>query len=147
MLANKSYHQYLFKILKDIDVYQHYQVLLLISKAGGRTTQKAICDTLMIEKSNMVAIITLLEHKHYVTKEVNHKDRRGKLISLTAKSNHLIEVINNLFEAFEEHIADEISWQEMHNCLKVLQKVNDKLKNIQLGDNNLPAKKRSPVNA
>lgn len=128
MLANKSYHQYLFTVLKEIDVYQHYQIILLISRCGGRTTQKNIGDTLQIEKSNMVAIITLLEEKGYVTKEVNFKDRRSKLISITAKANELIGTISQSFSNFEDEMADDLTWQEMHNCLRVLTKVNDKLK-------------------
>ncbi|ASU33065.1 MarR family winged helix-turn-helix transcriptional regulator [Mucilaginibacter xinganensis] len=134
MQVNKSYQQYLSRALKEIDIYQHYQIILLISRAGGRTTQKAICETLKIEKSNMVPIITLLESKQYVTKEVNFKDRRGKLISLTPKANYLIGIMSNLFSVFEENMADDLTWQEMYNCLRVLGKVNDKLKNIALMD-------------
>jgi MarR family transcriptional regulator for hemolysin len=134
MQANKLYQQYLFRALKEIDIYQHYQIILLISRAGGRTTQKAICDALQIEKSNLVAIITLLESKNYITKEVNFKDRRGKLISLTSKSNYLISIMNSLFAVFEEQIADDLTWQEMYNCLRVLSKINEKLKNIAIQD-------------
>ncbi|AMR31318.1 hypothetical protein A0256_07705 [Mucilaginibacter sp. PAMC 26640] len=137
MLANKSYHQYLFNVLKEIDVYQHYQIILLISRCGGRTTQKNIGDTLQIEKSNMVAIITLLDEKGYVTKEVNFKDRRSKLISLTAKARELITTIGQSFAAFENELADDLTWQEMHNCLRVLNKVTDKLKHISLAANGL----------
>ncbi|HVW95172.1 MAG TPA: MarR family transcriptional regulator [Mucilaginibacter sp.] len=130
MLANKSYNNYLFKVLKEIDVYQHYQIILLLSRSGGRTTQKFICENLQIEKSNIVSIIDLLEKKNYVTREVNFKDRRGKLIGITPKASYIIEMLDNLFSLFEEEISNEISWQEMHNCLRVLQKVNDKLKDL-----------------
>jgi MarR family transcriptional regulator for hemolysin len=135
MLANKSYHQYLFTVLKEIDVYQHYQIILLLSRHGGRSTQKFICDTLLIEKSNMVAIIAALEEKGYVTKTVNHKDRRGKLVSLTPKAQDTVGVMNKLFNVFEEQMAEELTWQEMYNCIRVLNKVNGKLNDMMVAGN------------
>lgn len=129
MLAHKSYHHYLLKVLKEIDVYQHYQIILLLSRSG-RTTQKALCEKLQIEKSNMAAIMDILENKNYITREVNYKDRRGRLISLTPKSAQLIEILESLFTSFEEQITSEITWLEMNNCLRVLQKVNDKFRNL-----------------
>ncbi|MEO6979552.1 MAG: MarR family transcriptional regulator [Mucilaginibacter sp.] len=128
MQVNKSYQQYLFGALNEIDIYQHYPIILVINRAGGRITQKAICNELQIEKSNMVAIITLLVNKNYVTKEVNFKDRRGKLITLTAKANYLIGVLDSLFTVFEQQLFEEITWQEKFTCLRVLAKVNEKLK-------------------
>ncbi|MBD1392372.1 MarR family winged helix-turn-helix transcriptional regulator [Mucilaginibacter glaciei] len=134
MLTNKSYHQYLFRALKDIEVYHHYQVLLVINKAGGRIEQKNICETLQIEKSNMVAVIAVLQKKGYVTKDVNFKDRRGKLISLTDKARDLIILLNKLFNSFEEHLADEVTWQEMYSCLRVLNKISTMLNNVSITD-------------
>jgi MarR family transcriptional regulator for hemolysin len=128
MQVNKSYQQYLFGALNEIDIYQHYPIILVINRAGGRITQKDICNELQIEKSNMVAIITLLVNKNYVTKEVNFKDRRGKLITLTAKANYLIGVLDSLFTVFEQQLFEEITWQEKFTCLRVLTKVNEKLK-------------------
>ncbi|MCR8558550.1 winged helix DNA-binding protein [Mucilaginibacter sp. BJC16-A38] len=132
--VNKSYQQYLFGALKEIDIYQHYPIILTINRAGGRTTQKAICDELQVEKSNMVAIITSLINKNYVTKEVNFKDRRGKLITLTPKANYLISVLNSLFDVFEDDLIEEITWQEKYTCLRVLAKANEKLKSIALNN-------------
>ncbi|TFF34839.1 MarR family winged helix-turn-helix transcriptional regulator [Mucilaginibacter psychrotolerans] len=135
MLANKSYHQYLFTVLKEIDVYQHYQIILLLSRQGGRSTQKFIGDTLLIEKSNMVAIIAALEEKGYVYKTVNHKDRRSKLVSLTAKAQDTVGIMNNLFNVFEEQMAEDLTWQEMYNCIRVLNKVNGKLNDMLVAGN------------
>lgn len=129
MLAHKSYHQYLLKALKEIDGYQHYQVILQLSRFG-RMTQKALCENLQIEKSNMVAIIDALERKKYVIKEVNYKDRRGRLITLTSRSAKLAGIFGSLFASFEEHLTDEVTWLEMHNCLRVLKKVNDKFRDL-----------------
>ncbi|WP_295800395.1 MarR family winged helix-turn-helix transcriptional regulator [Mucilaginibacter sp.] len=128
MQVNKSYQQYLFGALKEIEIYQHYPIILAINRAGGRITQKAICDQLQIEKSNIVAIITLLINKNYVTKEVNFKDRRGKLITLTAKANYLIGILDSLFTVFEQQVFEDVTWQERFTCLRVLAKVNEKLK-------------------
>lgn len=135
MLVNRSYQQYLFKALKEIDVYQHFQVILLISNSGGRTTQKNICEKLQIERSHMVAIINVLIEKGYVTREVNFKDRRGKLISLTDGGNQVINNLNYSFAAFEQHIADEVTWQEMYNCLRVLNTINAKFKDFEMVNN------------
>ena len=130
MLANKTYHQHLFKILEDVDIHHHYQVLLLINRLGGKTTQKVLCDSLQIEKSNMVAIIDLFERKGYVTREMNYRDRRGKLIVSTQKARELTSTFIHAFNLLHDNVARDISWQEMHNFLHVLKKINENLLNL-----------------
>jgi MarR family transcriptional regulator, transcriptional regulator for hemolysin len=127
MLANKSYHQYLYKFLEQVDVQHHYQIILLLTRFNGKATQKMLCEHLNIEKSNMAAIIDSLEVKGYVTREVNYKDRRGKLVVLTAKATEVIEGLEATFEHFEANITHEITWQEMYNCLRVLKVINNNL--------------------
>lgn len=130
MLVNKTYHQHLFKILEDIDVRHHYQILLLLCRMGGKSTQKVLCDHLHIEKSNMVAIIDLLEKKGYITREMNYRDRRGKMIVCTPKTNDTITIFRHAFNLLQDNVTQDISWQEMHNFLHVLKKINQNLANL-----------------
>ncbi|HJP63134.1 MAG TPA: MarR family transcriptional regulator [Mucilaginibacter sp.] len=130
MLANKIYHQHLFKILEDVDVHHHYQVLLLLDRLGGKSTQKILCDHLQIEKSNMVAIADLLERKGYVTREMNYRDRRGKMIVCTQKTHEAIATFRHAFNLLQDNLVNDISWQEMHNFLHVLKKINENLVNL-----------------
>lgn len=125
MLAHKSYQNYLNRILDHIDIYQYCQLILLLNRFGGRTTQKKLCEELRIEKTNMVAIIDLLQNRGYVTREVNYKDRRSKLITLTPKAGNLLENLDTAFNKLENNVTGEVTWQEMHNCLRVLKKMND----------------------
>ncbi|MEO6632440.1 MAG: winged helix DNA-binding protein, partial [Mucilaginibacter sp.] len=85
---------------------------------------------LRIEKSNMVAIIDVLLQKEYVTREVNYKDKRSKFIALTPKANELIKYLLQSFAELETQITDDLTWQELYNCLRVLTRVNDKFKEI-----------------
>ncbi len=71
MLAHKSYQAYLSHIFKKTEVYQHYHILLLLNRMGGKSTQKVLGMELLIEKSNMVAIIDLLIDKGYVVRDIN----------------------------------------------------------------------------
>jgi DNA-binding MarR family transcriptional regulator len=143
VLANKTYHQHLYKILEDVDIHHHYQVLLLLSRLGGKSTQKVLCDCLQIEKSNMVAIIDLLVKKGYVTREMNYRDRRGKLIVCTQKTKDTISTFMHAFNLLQDNIINDISWQEMHNFLHVFKKINQNLlnlgdlKTIELENNNV----------
>lgn len=128
MLAHKLYQNYLSRISDNTDIYQYYQLILLLNRFGGKSTQKTLCEELRIEKSNMVAIIDLLQKKGYVTREVNYKDRRGKLIVLTPKAAELLENLDTSFSELENNVANEVSWQEMYSCLYVLNKMNDAFK-------------------
>lgn len=128
MLAHKSYQSYLNNLLKKTEVYQHYHILLLLNRMGGKSTQKVLGTELLIEKSNMVAIIDLLIEKGYVIRDINYKDRRSKLISLTQKGNDMVNKLDHSLSALEETIIEDITWQELYNCLRVLTKVNDKFK-------------------
>ncbi len=128
MLAHKSYQSYLNNLLKKTEVYQHYHILLLLNRMGGKSTQKMLGTELLIEKSNMVAIIDLLIEKGYVIRDINYKDRRSKLISLTPKGADMVAKLNQSITSLEEIIIEDITWQELYNCLRVLTKVNDKFK-------------------
>jgi len=132
MLANKTYHQHLYKILEDVDIHHHYQILLLLHRLGGKSTQKVLCDHLQIEKSNMVAIIDLLERKGYIIREMNYRDRRGKMIVSTQKANDTLTTFRHAFDLLQDNIVQDISWEEMHNFLHVLKKINQNL--VNLGD-------------
>ena len=137
MLAHKSYQNYLNGLLKKTEVYQHYHILLLLNRMGGKSTQKVLGTELLVEKSNMVAIIDLLIDKGYVTRDINYKDRRSKLISLTPKGSEMVNTLNQSLAGLEEVIIEDITWQELYNCLRVLAKVNDKFKalaNVALSD-------------
>ena len=134
MLAHKSYQSYLNNLLKKTEVYQHYHILLLLNRMGGKSTQKVLGTELLIEKSNMVAIIDLLIDKGYVIRDINYKDRRSKLISLTAKGSDMVAKLNQSLTGVEEAIVEDITWQELYNCLRVLTKVNDKFKTLISSD-------------
>lgn len=128
MLAHKSYQAYLNNIFKKTEVYQHYHILLLLNRMGGKSTQKVLGIELLIEKSNMVAIIDMLIDKGYVTRDINYKDRRSKLISLTLKGSDMVTKLNQSLAGLEQTIIEDVTWQELYNCLRVLTKVNDKFK-------------------
>ena len=128
MLAHKSYQAYLNNLFKKTEVYQHYHILLLLNRMGGKSTQKVLGTELLIEKSNMVAIIDLLIEKGYVIRDINYKDRRSKLISLTLKGSEMVTQLSQSLAGLEETIIEDVTWQELYNCLRVLTKVNDKFK-------------------
>ena len=137
MQVHRAYQQHLNSALKKMDVQQHYHILLLLNRLGGKATQKTLCDELRIEKSNMVAIIDVLLKKDYVTREVNYKDRRSKSIALTPKADELVATLSQSLTELEADITDDLTWQELHNCLRVLTRVNDKFKSIHDNVNGL----------
>lgn len=132
MLVNKAYHQFLLKFFKDIDVYQHLQIIVLINRLGGKCTQKELCVQLYIEKSYMVKIIDTLEQKDYIIKVVNYKDRRSNLISLTPKALEIIETFNNHMENFTDTMGKHLTWQERHDCVRTLKLVTENFKELNV---------------
>lgn len=77
----------------------------------------------------MVPIIDTLQNNGYVTREMNNKDRRGKLVLLTEKGNKILESLETTFQHFEANIIQGLTWQEMYNCIRVLKVIN-----MNLGD-------------
>jgi DNA-binding MarR family transcriptional regulator len=129
-LANKAYHQYLNTFFEQSDIRQHYQIIIQLSRFGGKMTQKMLCENLNIERSNMAPIIDTLQNSGYVTRAVNYKDRRGRLVLLTEKGNHILEGLENTFQHFEDNVTQGVTWQEMYNCLRVLKLINTNLGDI-----------------
>ncbi len=129
-LANKAYHQYLNTFFEQSDIRQHYQIIIQLSRFGGKMTQKMLCENLNIERSNMAPIIDTLQDSGYVTRAVNYKDRRGRLVLLTEKGNKILEGLENTFQHFEDNVTQGVTWQEMYNCLRVLKVINTNLGDI-----------------
>ncbi|MCJ8211807.1 winged helix DNA-binding protein [Mucilaginibacter sp. RS28] len=125
--AYKSFHSYLYKLLEESDLQNHYQIILILTRYNGKATQKLLCEQLNIEKSNMAVMIDALEAKGYARREVNHKDRRGKLVVLTPKAEQVLSRLETVFQHFEKNVLKDISWQEMYNCLRIMKKINSNL--------------------
>lgn len=145
MLANKSYHHYFNRFLEHIDVQHHYQVIILLKQFNGKATQKQLCEHLLIEKSNMAAIIDALELKGYVSREINYRDRRGKLVVLTKSANEVIQGLEATFEHFKTNIIHQISRQEMECFLYVLKTINVNLFNSKNQAAVVPTQDEAPA--
>jgi len=52
------------------------------------------------------------------------------MIVSTHKAKELISTFMHAFNLLHDNVARDISWQEMHNFLHVLKKINENLANL-----------------
>lgn len=86
--------------------------LLHVCKRPG-ITQDTLTKTLMIDKSNVTRLMTLLEEDGYVTRHPDENDRRQVCVYPTDKALSVLSEIREGFRAWREYLAEALSEEEL----------------------------------
>ena len=92
--------------------------------------QKDIEHEFNIRKSTATNILHLMEQKDLITKKVNHKDTRLKVIQLTDKARKMEPEITSYFVSSEKEtekiLGSEVKKELIQNLLKLNQILSEK---------------------
>ncbi len=121
-------------------IYRHMQVLitaelapyrigsgqyifLMTIASQGRTTQKALSEELLIDKTTTAKAIAKLEAEGYVRREPDPEDNRYHLLQLTEAGKRVIPDVQAALNRVKEKTAKGISDEEYELLLSLLKKV------------------------
>ena len=121
-------------------IYRHMQVLisaelapyrigsgqyifLMTIASQGRTTQKALSEELLIDKTTTAKAIAKLEAEGYVRRETDPEDNRYHLLQLTEAGKSVIPDVQAALNRVKEKAAKGISDEEYELLLGLLKKV------------------------
>lgn len=97
--------------------------LMWFSQKGEYCNQILLSQHTKIDKATTGDIISNLENKQLITREINIKDNRSYIIKLTKKGNLLIPKVINDVENIDKKIFDILSNKEKEYfksiCLKI----------------------------
>ena len=110
-------------MLKDLDLTPvQYSVLLLIGCNPG-TSQRMICESLGILKSNFVALIHRFEERGLAERRPDGKDARTNALHLTRKGRALLKRADALSVLHNSRVAGAMGRERLAELVEMLQEV------------------------
>lgn len=139
--VSKRYLSSLSKMVAQLSIDRYHYVLILIDSHDEHLTQKALAETLHIDKSYMVTILDYLEEKGYVMREKNPQDRREQLIRLTSLAQNCIPIIRDAIEVLNDRafhniceskkqLFNEVLTSIQHNLIDISPEIQEKTHSI-----------------
>ncbi|SRR5258708_2093210 len=104
-----------------LTVMQMYTLCLLESDIS--IPMNSLSATLVCDASNVTGIVDRLLQHDYIKREENPKDRREKMITLSAKGAAICEKISESLMSDQPHSLQILSKEERSQLLKLLAKV------------------------
>lgn len=98
-------------------------VVLHTMRKKGRCNQESLCDIVDIDKGRMARILEHLEERHFIKRIVNPSDKREKLIELTDEGLEMLQVIDTLFEEWNERCFADFTEEEQEEYQGYLERI------------------------
>lgn len=100
-----------------------FGVLILIEENPG-LNQSGLANALGIERSTMVAVITVLEERGLVKRTESKADRRSYVLSLTSQGQDLLNTVKARVRDHEAEITQALNTSEKQTLLDLLKKIS-----------------------
>ncbi len=100
----------------------HYGVLLLLEEIG-QASQQHLAQTLSIDRSNMVALLDVLEQRGLIERAVDPRDRRRHVVKLTVVGREEMHKIRQAEEGMDEAFFSGLDKEEQEALHELLVKL------------------------
>lgn len=97
-----------------------YAVLLHLDVAPTRT-QAALAKAIRADKTRIIAVLDDLEIRNLIRRQPDPKDRRARLLSLTAEGRRLRETVQSAIQKGEERLLTQLPPTDRDGFLRGLQ--------------------------
>ncbi|MEU0393633.1 MarR family transcriptional regulator [Streptomyces sp. NPDC006208] len=97
-----------------------YSVLLHLDESPLRT-QAALAEAIRADKTRIIAVLDDLEARELIRRQPDPKDRRVRLLSLTAAGQRLRDAVQAAIQQGEEQLLTQLSAADRAGFLKGLQ--------------------------
>ena len=93
----------------------------------GPMTQAALADVLEVETATIARLVDRLEAASWVTRRPDLRDRRVKLVSLTAKAEAILEKVGPIGQELQEDMLADLGAKERDSLLDALAIIKTRL--------------------
>jgi DNA-binding MarR family transcriptional regulator len=97
-----------------------YAVLLHLEETPIRT-QAALAEAIGADKSRIIAVLDDLEARRLIRRQPDPKDRRARLLSLTADGRRLRDAVQTAIQQSEERLLAQLPAADRNGFLRGLQ--------------------------
>lgn len=100
-----------------------WRTLVLVNRAGDGVTQKHLADLMGIEGPTLVRLLDRLEADGWVERRVCPRDRRNRLIHLSAKSRDMLVRIESVAAGLRTEVLSGVAADDLEAFGRVLRHV------------------------
>ncbi|MFZ5719121.1 MAG: MarR family transcriptional regulator [Pseudomonadota bacterium] len=104
-----------------------WQLLLVLSKAGGGLLQRELAERVGIEASTLVRQLDGLQRDGLIIREPVAGDRRAKLVRLEPGAEPVLEKITGVADALRDQILNGVPNDDLATTLSVLRHISERL--------------------
>lgn len=123
-MIKRSYIRYMDNQIQKEDIHSGEFPFLLVLNKKDKITQKEIADSLRTSESLVTRVLKKLEKNNYIIREVDSKNKRKKIITITQKGREISEKIivhqNNWEKAVLNFLKDDEKKQFKKNLKQLL---------------------------
>lgn len=101
---------------------RQFDVLFVVDACAG-VEQDRLARILGLDRSTAGLVVGILERKGLIARTVNPKDRRKRLLELTAIGRNVFELANPIAKEAAESLLDPLSKSEQEQLFTLLQKI------------------------
>ena len=114
--------------LKPLGLSQaKWRTLMHLSRSKEPLSQKKLAEKMGIEGATLVGLLDRLAKDHWVVRQLDPVDRRGKKVHLTEKAQQLISEIKKTNQSLKEEVLYGISKEDRDICIEVLSQIKNRL--------------------
>ena len=106
-----------------LDITPVQEALLLVLSRRENLDQKTLAELVALDRSTAGNVIDRLEKRKLIARAENDKDRRARLVSLTARGKSLSEKLRPIAERAAERLLASLSPLERSEFIRLLRKI------------------------
>jgi MarR family transcriptional regulator, 2-MHQ and catechol-resistance regulon repressor len=129
--AAKNVELYLGKDMASYGINPTEFVTLEILLNKGPQTIQSISERILMANSSLTYVIDSLVAKKFITKEINKKDKRAYLVSLTKSGKTLISSLFQKHEMTIKELFNVLNQEEISKLSQSLKKLGIKAKELK----------------
>ena len=98
------------------------RLLTLLSEEGGSSTQEALSNLLLVDRSNAGRALKRLEQGDYVVRQPDDADKRTNLVRMTAKGREAVGELSALRVKMAQSFFGDLTEDEAGTIVDLLRK-------------------------
>lgn len=123
-------HQCMSRYMSDIGLSKSaFNVLMLLRHAPPEGMQlHDLGELLLVSRANVTGLVSHLEGRGYVTRQVDEQDRRARFARITPKAQHLLDNFIPLHYENLNALMSDLSSSDKHELVRLLGRVRNSIK-------------------
>ena len=119
-MIKRSYIRYLENKITTHDITSGETPFLFVLNEKDKITQKELSDSLRTSEGLTTRVLKSLEKKEYITRKVDEKNKRRKIITITPKGKKTAEIIKKYQKEWENEIFGFLTDSEFNEFKSIL---------------------------